>query len=273
MVENESDFPEIKVLNDGYVRLVDFMPRENLDEAIVDAARVSYGPGTRTSRGTRGLLRYLIRHWHNTPLEMVSFKFQIKLPIYIARQLMRHRTCSVNELSARYSVVEEQAYEPDILRGQSQVNKQCSDGVLEELPSAMREQMSAHIKSSFDLYNTLLGYGVAREQARGVLPQSTYTSIVWKIDLHNLMHFLQLRMHETAQWEIREYANAIFKLIEPLVPLTMEAFKDFRLDAITLTGPEVEALNTGKPIEAPGEKREFEEKLRRLRIKISNALE
>jgi len=137
----------------------------------------------------------------------------------------------------------------------------------------MREQMSAHIKSSFDLYNTLLGYGVAREQARGVLPQSTYTSIVWKIDLHNLMHFLQLRMHETAQWEIREYANAIFKLIEPLVPLTMEAFKDFRLDAITLTGPEVEALNTGKPIEAPGEKREFEEKLRRLRIKISNALE
>ena len=269
MVEDESDFPEIKVLNDGYVRLVDYMPRENLDEAIVDSARVSYGKGTKTSRGTRGLLRYLIRHWHNTPLEMVSFKFQIKLPIYIARQLMRHRTCSVNELSARYSVVEEQAYEPDDLRGQSQVNKQCSDGVLEELPSSVKENMSAHIKSSFDIYNTLLGYGVSREQARGVLPQSTYTSIVWKMDLHNLMHFLQLRMHETAQWEIREYANAIFKLIEPLVPLTMEAFKDFRLDAITLTGPEVEALNTGKPIEAPGEKREFEEKLKRLRIKIS----
>jgi len=245
------------------------MPRENLDEAIVDSARVSYGKGTKTSRGTRGLLRYLIRHWHNTPLEMVSFKFQIKLPIYIARQLMRHRTASVNELSARYSVVEEQAYEPDDLRGQSQVNKQCSDGVLEELPSSVKENMSAHIKSSFDIYNTLLGYGVSREQARGVLPQSTYTSIVWKMDLHNLMHFLQLRMHETAQWEIREYANAIFKLIEPLVPLTMEAFKDFRLDAITLTGPEVEALNTGKPIEAPGEKREFEEKLKRLRIKIS----
>ena len=269
MVEDESDFPEIKVLNDGYVKLVDFMPRENLDEAIVDSARVSYGKGTKTSRGTRGLLRYLIRHWHNTPLEMVSFKFQIKLPIYIARQLMRHRTASVNELSARYSVVEEQAYEPDDLRGQSQVNKQCSDGVLEELPSSVKENMSAHIKSSFDIYNTLLGYGVSREQARGVLPQSTYTSIVWKMDLHNLMHFLQLRMHETAQWEIREYANAIFKLIEPLVPLTMEAFKDFRLDAITLTGPEVEALNTGKPIEAPGEKREFEEKLKRLRIKIS----
>jgi len=269
MVEDESDFPEIKVLNDGYVRLVDYMPRENLDEAIVDSARVSYGKGTKTSRGTRGLLRYLIRHWHNTPLEMVSFKFQIKLPIYIARQLMRHRTASVNELSARYSVVEEQAYEPDDLRGQSQVNKQCSDGVLEELPSSVKENMSAHIKSSFDIYNTLLGYGVSREQARGVLPQSTYTSIVWKMDLHNLMHFLQLRMHETAQWEIREYANAIFKLIEPLVPLTMEAFKDFRLDAITLTGPEVEALNTGKPIEAPGEKREFEEKLKRLRIKIS----
>ncbi len=269
MSENESDFPEIKVLDDGYVRLIDYMPRENLDEAIVDAARVSYGHGTKTSRGTRGLLRYLIRHWHNTPLEMVSFKFQIKLPIYIARQLMRHRTASVNELSARYSIVEEQAYEPDDLRGQSQVNKQCSEGVLEELPSSVKEKMSAHIKSSFDIYNTLLGYGVSREQARGVLPQSTYTSIVWKMDLHNLMHFLQLRMGETAQWEIREYANAIFKLIEPLVPLTMEAFKDFRLDAIILTGPEVEALNTGKPIEAPGEKREFEEKLRRLRIKMS----
>ena len=268
MSENESDFPEIKVLDDGYVRLIDYMPRENLDGAIVDAARVSYGHGTRTSRGTRGLLRYLIRHWHNTPLEMVSFKFQIKLPIYIARQLTRHRTASVNELSARYSIVEEQAYEPDDLRGQSQVNKQCSDGVLEELPSTIKEKMSSHIKSSFDIYNALLGYGVSREQARGVLPQSTYTSIVWKMDLHNLMHFLQLRMHETAQWEIREYANAIFKLIEPLVPLTMEAFKDFRLDAIILTGPEVEALNTGKPIEAPGEKREFEEKLRRLRIKI-----
>jgi len=269
MVEDEHNFPEIKVLDHGYVRIIDYMPRKNLDEAIVDAARVSYGNGTKTSRGTRGLLRYLIRHFHNTPLEMVSFKFQIKLPIYIARQLMRHRTASVNELSARYSVVEEQAYEPDILRGQSEVNKQCSDGVLEELPSAVREQMSAHIKSSFDIYNTLLDYGVAREQARGVLPQSTYTSIVWKMDLHNLMHFLQLRMHETAQWEIREYANAIFKLIEPLVPLTMEAFRDFRLDAITLTGPEVEALNTGKPIEAPGEKREFEEKMKRLRIKIS----
>jgi len=269
MAEDEHNFPEIKVLDDGYVRLVDHMPRENLDEAIVDAARVSYGHGTKTSRGTRGLLRYLIRHWHNTPLEMVSFKFQIKLPIYIARQLMRHRTGSVNELSARYSVVEEQAYEPDILRGQSEINKQCSDGLLENVPSAMREQMSAHIKSSFDIYNVLLGYGVAREQARGVLPQSTYTSIVWKMDLHNLMHFLQLRMHETAQWEIREYANAIFKLIEPLVPLTMEAFKDFRLDAITLTGPEIEALNSGKPIEGPGEKREFEEKLKRLRIKIS----
>ena len=269
MAEDEHNFPEIKVLDDGYVRLVDHMPRENLDGSIVDAARVSYGHGTKTSRGTRGLLRYLIRHWHNTPLEMVSFKFQIKLPIYIARQLMRHRTASVNELSARYSVVEEQAYEPDILRGQSQVNKQCSDGVLEELPSSVNEEMHTHIQKSFELYNSLLSQGVCREQARGVLPQSTYTSIVWKMDLHNLMHFLQLRMHETAQWEIREYANAIFKLIEPLVPLTMEAFKDFRLDAITLTGPEIEALNSGKPIEGPGEKREFEEKLKRLRIKIS----
>ena len=269
MAEDEHNFPEIKVLDDGYVRLVDYMPRENLDGSIVDAARVSYGHGTKTSRGTRGLLRYLIRHWHNTPLEMVSFKFQIKLPIYIARQLMRHRTASVNELSARYSVVEEHAYEPNILRGQSQVNKQCSDGVLEELPSSVNEEMYTHIQKSFELYNSLLSQGVCREQARGVLPQSTYTSIVWKMDLHNLMHFLQLRMHETAQLEIREYANAIFKLIEPLVPLTMEAFKDFRLDAITLTGPEIEALNSGKLIEAPGEKREFEEKLKRLRIKIS----
>jgi thymidylate synthase (FAD) len=269
MAEDEHNFSEIKVLDHGYVRLIDHMPRENLDDAIVEGARVSYGQGTKQSRGSRGLLRYLLRHWHTSPFELVSFKFQIKLPIYIARQLMRHRTCSVNELSARYSVVEEEAYEPDILRGQSEINKQCSDGVLEDLSSSVNEEMHTHIQKSFELYNSLLSQGVCREQARGLLPQSTYTSIVWKMDLHNLMHFLQLRMHETAQWEIREYANAIFKLIEPLVPLTMEAFKDFRLDAITLTGPEIEALNTGKPIEAPGEKREFEEKLKHLRIKIS----
>ena len=226
------------VLDHGFVRLVDHMPREDVDAAIVQSARVSYGDGTKTSRGDRGLIRYLLRHWHTTPFEMVEFKFHIKMPIYIARQHMRHRMASINELSARYSVVPTQYYEPDVLRGQSKVNNQGLDR------------------------------GTCREQARGNLPQSTYTEFYWKINLHNLMHYLHLRMDEHAQMEIREYANAIYELVKPLVPVTMEAFKDFRTDAMHLTGPEIRAIATGEKIESPGERREFEEKLKRLNINL-----
>ena len=254
------------VLDHGFVRLVDYMPREDLDTSIVQAARVSYGDGTKSSRGDRGLLRYLLRHWHTTPFEMVEFKFHIKMPLYIARQHFRHRTASVNELSARYSVVPKQYYNPGVLRGQSKVNNQGSEGVV-EVHEEKTNQISEHLEHSFGLYESLLEEGVCWEQARGNLPQCTYTEFYWKINLHNLMHYLHLRMDHHAQKEIRDYANAIYDLVEPLVPITMEAFKDFRVNAMHLTGPEIEALATGKEIESPGERREFEEKLERLNLK------
>jgi|TARA_B100001758_G_scaffold106247_1_gene91043 thymidylate synthase (FAD) len=255
-----------KVLDHGFVRLVDYMPQQDLDSSIVQAARVSYGDGTKTSRGDRGLIRYLLRHWHTTPFEMVEFKFHIKMPIYIARQHMRHRTASINELSARYSVVPKEYYEPDVIRGQSQVNHQGSEGVV-EIGGELNDRVSKQLSGSFDVYETMLDSGACREQSRGVLPQSTYTEFYWKINLHNLLHYLQLRMEPGAQKEIRDYATAIYELVKPLVPITMEAFVDFRVNAIQLTGPEIEAIANGATIASPGERREFEEKLKRLKIK------
>ena len=262
---------EIKVLDHGFVRLVDHMPRENLDNSIVQSARVSYGDGTTTSRGDTGLIRYLMRHWHTTPFEMVEFKFHIKMPLYIARQHLRHRTASVNELSARYSVVPKEYYNPETLRGQSEVNHQGSEGEV-NIPDEKRTAVSHHLEHSFELYEDLLENGCCREQARGNLPQSTYTEFYWKINLHNLMHYLQLRMDSHAQKEIREYANAIYALVEPLVPITMKAFTDFRVNAMHLSGPEIESLKTGTIIKSPGERREFIEKLERLGLGVKSDL-
>jgi thymidylate synthase (FAD) len=256
-----------KVLDHGFVELVDHMPQQNLDKAIVDGARVSYQTGTTTTRGDRGLIRYLVRNWHTSPLELVVFKFRIKAPLYIARQWLRHRTASVNEMSARYSIVDEEYYEPEVLRKQSEINHQGSEGVV-EVDDKLAKVISTQYKNAFILYQHLLDTGVCREQARGVLPQSTYTSFVWKMDLHNLMHFLQLRMDHHAQKEIRDYATAIYELVQPLVPHSMEAFMDFRVNAMQLTGPEIEAIASGKEIESPGERREFEEKLKRLKLNI-----
>ena len=260
---------QINVLDHGYVRLVDTMPRENLDNSIVQAARVSYGEGTKTSRGDAGLIRYLMRHWHTTPFEMVEFKFHIKMPIYIARQHLRHRTASVNEMSARYSIVPKEYYEPDTLRGQSKVTHQGSEDEV-DVDAQLAEAGSHHLENSFDIYEKLLEEGVCREQARGNLPQSTYTEFYWKINLHNLMHYLHLRMDSHAQKEIQEYARAMYTLVEPLVPISMKAFIDFRVDAIQLTGPEIRALKHGEIIKSPGERREFEEKLERLGLKDKN---
>jgi thymidylate synthase (FAD) len=254
---------EKKVLDHGFVRLVDYMPRENLDASIVQAARVSYGDGTTTSRGDTGLIRYLMRHWHNTPFEMVEFKFHIKMPMYIARQHMRHRMASVNEYSARYSVVKDEHYKPEVLRGQSNVNHQGSEGEI-DINADRENALNKHFDTSYEIYKYLLDDGVCREQARGVLTQSTYTEFYWKIDLHNLMHYLRLRMELGAQKEIRDYAEAIYELVQPLVPITMKAFMDFRMNAIQLSGPEIEAIANGTPIESVGELREFEEKLKLL---------
>lgn len=250
----------IKVHENGFVRLVDHMPQENMDSAIVQSARVSYGEGTKTSRDDTGLIRYLMRHWHTTPFEMIEFKFHIKMPIYIARQHMRHRTASVNELSARYSVVSKEYYIPDKLRVQSRTNRQGSEGESVASVDSMRE----HLDKSFEEYGKLLDDGCCREQARGVLPQSTYTEFYWKINLHNLMHYLHLRMDSHAQEEIRDYAKAIYDLVEPLVPITMKAFMDFRVNAIYLSGPEIDAIKNGAKITSPGELREFEEKKKKL---------
>ncbi len=259
---------EKNVLDYGFVKLVDHMPQKNLDAAIVQAARVSYGEGTKTARGDAGLIRYLMRHWHNTPFEMVEFKFHIKMPIYIARQHMRHRMASVNEYSARYSIVPEQYYKPDVLRGQSKINHQGSKGEI-NINNERSQSLDNHFDNSFEIYNCLLDDGVCREQARGTLTQSTYTEFYWKIDLHNLMHYLRLRMELGAQKEIREYAEAIYELIKPLVPVTMKAFMDFRMNSIQLSSPEIEAIANGTPIDSIGERREFEEKLILLGLKIS----
>lgn len=254
---------EKKVLDHGFVRLVDHMPQENLDSSIVQAARVSYGEGTTTSRGDEGLIRYLMRHWHNTPFEMVEFKFHIKMPIYIARQHMRHRMASVNEYSARYSIVHDEYYKPDVLRGQSKVNHQGSEGEI-DINNERENALNKHFDNSYEIYKYLLDDGVCREQARGTLTQSTYTEFYWKIDLHNLMHYLRLRMEPGAQKEIRDYANAIYDLVKPFVPITMKAFIDFRMNVIQLSGPEIEAIANGTPIKSPGERREFEQKIKRL---------
>ena len=246
-------------VGDGFVRLVDSMPRENIDSSIVQAARVSYADGTKTVRGDEGLIRYLLRHWHTTPFEMVVFKFHIKMPIFIARQHMRHRTASVNELSARYSVVPSEYYEPDEYRGQSSVNKQSSEGIIDIGPGLKTAVVKCK-DLAFEVYNKMLDAGCSRELARCHLPQSTYTEFYWQMNLHNLMHYLHLRMEAGAQKEIRDYANAIYELVAPMAPLTMKAFKDFRLNAIHLSGPEIAAIRDGSELSSKGEQRELDGK-------------
>lgn len=265
---------EVKVHDHGFVKLVDTMPRENLDDSIVEAARVSYGDGTKSSRSSEGLLRYLLRHWHTTPFEMVEFKFHIKMPLFVARQHLRHRMASVNEMSARYSVVPDQYFVPQEYRVQSQVNKQSSEGRLEG-SDALRGEVSSWCEHAFEIYQLALDEGCSRELARCHLPQSTYTEFYWKINLHNLMHYLQLRMEPGAQQEIQDYARAIFKLIEPLVPLTMKAFMDFRVNSMQLTGPEITRITAGDLSGeglSPGEKREFIDKLKKLGLIKANGV-
>lgn len=254
----------------GYVALIDSMPSQaNMDEAIVTAARVSYdSSSTTTVRGTEGLLRFLLRHDHTTPFEMVEFKFLIRMPLFIARQHLRHRTASVNEVSARYSKVQDEYFIPDELREQSTLNRQGSHGKVvgsDELLEVVRDNMSEDML----VYNELLKSGVCREQARIALPQAMYTSFYWKINLHNLMHYLHLRMGEGAQKEIRDYANTIYKIVEPLAPMTFRAFRDFKLNSIKFTRPELDILsgllgpNPPEEFEglSKGESNEFKAKL------------
>jgi thymidylate synthase (FAD) len=256
---------QIDIPSDGFVRFVDMMGG---DSAIVQAARVSYGEGTKTVNDDTNLIRYLLRHRHTTPFEMVEFKFHIRIPMDTWRQMIRHRTASVNEYSTRYSEAIDSMKTTGIdeWRIQGTGNKQGSSGFLPldrgtGLSDEERE-LQAEIRR---VYKRRLATGVAREQARKDLPLSTYTEAYWKIDLHNLFHYLRLRLDSHAQKEIRDYANAIYKLIQPRVPLACAAFQDYVLDSLVLTGPEIRALLSDDWSELTKRERvEFAPKLKRL---------
>lgn len=231
------------VLDDGFVCLVDVMGD---DQAVVQAARVSYGEGTRQVSDDRGLIRYLLRHRHTTPFEMVELKFLVRVPMDTWRQWIRHRTANVNEYSTRYSLAIDAAQHtpPHQWRSQAATNRQGSG---EALPADVGNDLSAAEAELLDkarqVYERRIELGVAREQARKDLPLSTYTEAYWKIDLHNLLHFLALRMDSHAQWEIRQYATALGEqIVRPLFPLVWEAFVDYRVQGMFLTRLDCELI-------------------------------
>ncbi len=232
-----------KVLKDGFIRVVDYMGN---DSSIVQAARVSYGSGTKKLREDEALLRYLLRHRHTSPFEMCELKLHVRVPMDIWRQWIRHRTANVNEYSTRYSIAIDSAEstKPEEWRTQSFTNRQGSGGSLDvETGKILSLQEDEFQKTARDLYNKRIELGVAREQARKDLPLSTYTEAYWKVDLHNLLHFLELRMEINAQYEIRQYANTIFnEIIKKWVPLTHRAFIDYMLESVFLTGLEIKII-------------------------------
>jgi thymidylate synthase (FAD) len=261
-----------EVLDHGFVRVIDYMGD---DSAIVQAARVSYGAGTRHVSNDAGLIRYLMRHWHSTPFEMCEVKFHVKLPVFVARQWIRHRTANVNEYSARYSILDREFYIPEksALAAQSTVNNQGRGEVLAGDEAA---RVLAWLKSdaaqAYDHYEAMLSQenqqGLARELARMNLPANVYTQWYWKIDLHNLFHFLRLRADAHAQYEIRVYAECMAKLVADWVPLAYAAFEDYRLGGLTLSSKAIDCLKRmlkGEEVTqetsgmSKGEWREFEE--------------
>ena len=232
------------VLNDGFVRLVDYMGN---DDSIVQAARVSYGKGTKSISDDRGLIRYLMRHQHTTPFEMCELKLHVRVPMDLWRQWIRHRTANVNEYSTRYSLAIDTCTTtgPDEWRLQSEINKQGSEGGLDPEKGQRLTDRETQIQGFLkEIYEERIELGVAREQARKDLPLSTYTEAYWKIDLHNLMHFLNLRMDLKAQLEIRRYAETIGEqIVRKWVPMAWEAFMDYRHGAVRLSRNEIEILS------------------------------
>ncbi len=243
-----------KVLDDGFVRVVDYM---GSDESIVQAARVSYGRGTKKVTEDRGLIRYLLRHSHTTPFEMCEIKLHLRVPMDCWRQWIRHRTANINEYSTRYSLAIDasQRTPPGEWRQQSKDNKQGSEGFVDltlgEGLTKQEQELQDYVRK---VYNERVEKGIAREQARKDLPLSTYTEAYWKIDLHNLLHFLVLRMDHHAQFEIRSYANVIgHEIVRRWCPIVWEAFIDYRLRGSTLTRLEIDvirAIQSGKPEQA-----------------------
>jgi len=232
------------VLDDGFVRVIDYM---GSDESIVQAARVSYGKGTKKVSEDRGLIRYLMRNRHTTPFEMCEIKFHLRVPMDTWRQWIRHRTANVNEYSTRYSIAIDasQKTEPNQWRLQAKDNKQGSNGFLDESIGKKLSEREEELQNfAREIYQERLELGVAREQARKDLPLSTYTEAYWKIDLHNLLHFLSLRMDSHAQFEIRSYANVIGnEIVAKWCPLAWEAFLDYQINSITFSSYEIKIIN------------------------------
>jgi len=259
------------VLDHGFIRVIDYMGD---DAAIVQAARVSYGAGTKHVQNDEGLIRYLMRHWHSTPFEMCEVKLHVKLPVFVARQWIRHRTANVNEYSARYSILDREFYipAPEQLAAQSVVNNQGRGEMLTGEESArVLEMLKSDANRAYDHYEAMLSQdgqqGLARELARMNLPANIYTQWYWKVDLHNLFHFLRLRADEHAQYEIRVYAEAIAACVKDWVPLAYAAFEDYRMGGVTLSAKAIAVVKrmlTGEKVTqetsgmSKGEWREFE---------------
>ena len=247
-------YKPFKILDHGFVRVIDYMGD---DSSIVQAARVSYGKGTKKLNQDKNLINYLLSHYHTTPFEMNEIKFHIKLPIFVARQWIRHRTANVNEYSARYSILDNEFYipKPDDIKPQSKQNNQGRHG---EISSKERlnyqKQIKESSKKNFSIYHDLMNtdengividekkQGIARELARMVLPLNAYTQWYWKIDLHNLMHFLALRFDPHAQYEIRVYAKIMLDILKKWVPLTFDAFINNRVNSLSLSGNAIDYL-------------------------------
>ena len=260
-----------EVLDHGLVRVIDYMGD---DAAITQAARVSYGRGTKAVQNDEGLIRYLMRHWHSTPFEMCEVKFHVKLPVFVARQWIRHRTANVNEYSARYSILDREFYipAPEHLAAQSTVNNQGRGELLEgEEAARVLDILREDAMRSYDHYEDMLSQdgqkGLARELARMNLPANVYTQWYWKVDLHNLFHFLRLRADAHAQYEIRAYAEVMCQIVRDWVPLAYGAFEDYRLGGVNLSGKAIEVLKrrlAGETVTqetsgmSKGEWREFE---------------
>jgi thymidylate synthase (FAD) len=259
------------VLDHGFIRVIDYMGD---DAAIVQAARVSYGAGTKHVQNDEGLIRYLMRHWHSTPFEMCEIKLHVKLPVFVARQWIRHRTANVNEYSARYSILDREFYipAPEQLAAQSVVNNQGRGEVLQgEEAARVLELLKSDANRAYDHYEAMLSQdgqqGLARELARMNLPANIYTQWYWKVDLHNLFHFLRLRADPHAQYEIRVYAEAIAACVKDWVPLAYAAFEDYRMGGVTLSAKAIAVVKrmlTGEVVTqetsgmSKGEWREFE---------------
>ena len=224
----------------GFVKLLDVMGD---DEEVENSARISYGEGTRKVNQTRNLIRYLMRHKHTSPFEMCEVKFHLKLPIFIMRQLVRHRTANLNEYSGRYSVMSDEFYLPegDYLAKQSTTNSQGRGEVLKQ-QGLLQFEFNRIYDGASMAYQVLLEHDLSREVSRAVLPVANYTECIWKIDLHNFFHFVKLRSDSHAQREIRDYADAMYELVKPNYPLCCEAFEDYVQGATTFSKQEMEII-------------------------------